>query len=85
MKNDGWTDLEYNLCECADTNKRLSILINESCHVFRCHPDGNWKTHDKPAFAKLYAVEIKERPFLIRRLLSLGETYAAIELNKQGE
>ena len=89
MKNDGWTDLEYELCDDAETNQRLSKLINESCHVFRAHADGNWNSFYKPKYAEKYADEIKARPYLTRKLLDLGDrvvsnlTYAAIEIVKE--
>ena len=90
MKNDGWTDLEYSFGDDEELNKRLSYILNEVCHVFRHHAEGVWKEQDKPAYAKLLAVEIEARPSLIRKLLKLKDpvvsnvTYAAIELTKRG-
>lgn len=89
MKNDGWTDLYYDLCDDDAINLRLSSLINESCHVFRAHADGNWKTVYKPEFTAKYAQEITAHPFLVGPLLSLRDrvvsnlTHAAIDLNKK--
>ncbi len=88
MKNDGWTDLYYDLCDDTDINERLSKLINESCHVFRAHADGTWETVYKPKYTKMYAAEIKACPFLVGPLLSLRDrvvsnlTHAAMDLNK---
>jgi len=85
MKNSGWDELEYNFGDDADLNKRMSELINQFCHVFRCHPDGQWKTEYKPEYVKLLAKEIREKPSLISKLIKLKDpvvsnvTYAAIE------
>lgn len=89
MKNDGWNSLDYHFGNDEELNQRLSALLNELCHVFHYHADGNWKNHDKPKYAQQLAIEIKQRPSLIRKLLKLRDpvisnvTYAAIDLNKQ--
>ena len=88
MKNDGMTTLEYSFGEDDDLNKRMSNLLNEFCHVFRHHPDGNWKKIYKPKYTELMAKEIETKPSLIRKLIDLNDpvvkniTYAAIEQNK---
>lgn len=87
MKNNGWDRLEYNFGDDPDLNSRMSDLINEFCHVFRCHADGHWKNEYKPEYVKLLAVEIREKPSLIAKLIKLKDpvvsnvTYAAIEFN----
>jgi hypothetical protein len=89
MKNDGWHDEEYSFSKDQELNKRMSSLINEFCHVFRCHADGNWKSLYKPKYIEKMAIEISQRPSLIRKLLKLKDpivsnvTHAAIEFNKQ--
>lgn len=88
MKNDGWNDLEYSFGTDEQLNERLSALLNELCHVFRHHPDGHWKSHYRPKYARLLADEIGVRPSLIRKLLDLQDrvisnvTYAAIEVSQ---
>jgi len=90
MKNNGWDKLEYNFGDDPDLNSRMSDLINEFCHVFRCHADGHWKTEYKPKYVKLLAVEIRQKPSLIAKLKNLKDPvvsnipYAAIEFNKSG-
>ena len=87
-KNDGWTDVDYHLLEDPERNARLSAILNEACHVFLRHAEGVWKSHDKDAYAKLIAGEIKTTPSLIRKLLGTNDrvikmlTYRAIELNQ---
>ncbi len=89
MKNDGWNELEYDFGDDKEFNARLSKLINEFCHVFHGHADGNWKEHYKPKYVQLLAEEIKEKPSLMRKLLKHKDpvvsnvTYAAIELTKK--
>ncbi len=89
MKNDGFHNLSYTFGDNELLNQRMSDLINEFCHVFRHHADGNWKSFYKPKYVKLMAEELTARPSLIRKLLALKDpvvsniTYAAIEFNKQ--
>lgn len=86
--NDGMNEIEYSFGNDEELNGRLSKILNELCHVFRHHPDGNWKSIYKPKYAEMIAGEISGRPFLIRKLLALRDpvvsnvTYAAIELTK---
>ena len=86
--NDGWTDVEYRLLDDPERNARLSAILNEACHVFRRHATGDWKPHDKDAYARLIAAEINKTPSLIRKLLGTDDrvikmlTYRAVELNK---
>lgn len=88
MVNNGWHDQKYSFGDDNELNSRLSALINEFCHVFRAHADGNWKAVYKPKYAALLAVELRERPSLIRKLKALKDPvvsnimYAAIKLSK---
>jgi len=89
--NDGWHDQEYTFGDDAELNTRMSSLINECCHVFRCHADGNWKSVYKPMYVEKIAIEISQKPSLIRKLLKLKDpvvsniTHSAIKLNKEEE
>jgi hypothetical protein len=87
-KNDGWTDVDYQLLYDPERNARLSAVLNEACHVFRRHAEGVWKSHDKDAYARRIAAEIKITPYLVRKLLGTNDrvirmlTYRAVELNR---
>jgi hypothetical protein len=86
--NDGKRELEYSLGNEED-NRRLSKLINEFCHVFHCHADGNWQSVYKPKYTAMLCDEISRRPSLIRKLLAIDDpvvnnvTHAAILLAKE--
>jgi hypothetical protein len=88
-KNDGWTGVEYDFGVAPELNARVSDILNEACHVFRLHADGNWATQYKDRYALLLANEIAAHPSLIKRLLGTRDrvvkmvTYQAIELNKK--
>lgn len=83
--NDGWTELDYSFGDDDEFNARLSKLINELCHVFRQHADGNWKSFYKPKYVALFAEEIRAKRSLARKLIALNQrevsnvTYAALE------
>ena len=90
MINDGINDKEYIFFEGdEDINHRLSSLINELCHVFRLHADGNWKEIYKPKYTEKMATEIAKKPSLIKKLLALKDpvvsniTYSVVEFNKR--
>ncbi len=91
MINDGWNDQDYSFGDDEELNKRVSSLINEFCHVFRRHADGNWKSLYKPKYVEKMAKEISQKPPLIRKLLKLKDpvisniTHSAIKLNKESE
>jgi len=88
MKNDGWNDIAYEFGDDEDLNEKLSFILNEACHVFRYHADGNWKEIYKPKYAKMLAEHITKKPSIIKKLLKLKDpvvgniTYAAIEITK---
>jgi len=88
MKNDGWHDISYNFGDDETLNKEVSDILNEACHVFRHHADGNWKGIYKPKYATMLAEKIAGKPSLIRKLLKLKDpvvsniTHAAIEITK---
>ncbi|MFZ5893126.1 MAG: hypothetical protein ACOY0T_18855 [Myxococcota bacterium] len=85
-KNDGWTDVVYDLGESADDNTRISAILNEACHVFRHHSQGTWASHDRDAYAGLLVEELQNRPGLAGRLLATDDrvvkmiTYRALEM-----
>ena len=89
-RNDGSMSLEYKLLDDPERNSQLSFLLNEMCHVFRDHADGNWASTYKDKYASRLAAEIAEHPFLVGRLLGTGDrvikmvTHRAIELNRVG-
>ncbi len=88
-KNDGWTDVEYDLGTDPADSARIGAVLNEACHVFRHHAEGTWVTHDKDAYASSLADEIRNRPGLVGRLLATNDrvvkmlTHRALELLKQ--
>ena len=43
----------YPLSPDAQTNARLSAILNEAAHVFDWHAEGLWKTEYKDGFARL--------------------------------
>jgi hypothetical protein len=83
-KNDGWTDVEYDLGDTA-TSLQVGAILNEACHVFHHHAGGTWNTHDKEVYARRLAPELRQRPGLAGRLLSTEDrvvkmvTYRALE------
>jgi hypothetical protein len=87
-KNDGWTDVEYDLGD-PSINARVGAILNEACHVFHHHAGGTWKMHDKDLYARRLALELRERPGLAGRLLSTEDrvvkmvTHRALELLKE--
>jgi hypothetical protein len=84
-KNDGWHNYKYSLYQNDQLNEKITFILNEACHVFYYHADGNWK-EDKDYYANLLVALIKQHPSLPRKLLSLNDrvvkmiTYRAIEL-----
>jgi hypothetical protein len=88
VKNNGWSDINYSFGDDEAFNKRMSFLINEFCHVFHNHADGEWKSYYKPKYVEQLAKEIEKKPSLIRKLIKLKNpvvsnmTYAAVEFNK---
>lgn len=88
--NDGSMSVDYKLLDDPESNARLSRLLNEACHVFHDHADGNWATVYKDKYARLLCVEMSAMPFLVPRLLGTGDrvikmvTYRALELDAGG-
>ena len=37
-------NINYNFGDDVTLNEKLSFILNEACHVFRQHADGNWKS-----------------------------------------
>jgi hypothetical protein len=85
-KNDGWTDVAYDLGADAEDSARISRILNEACHVFHHHVSGRWRSEDKDAYASLLIPEIERRPSLVGRLLKTEDrvvkmvTHRALEL-----
>lgn len=85
----GWEDIEYKFGDDEALNQRISFILNEACHVFYHHQDGNWKSEYKPKYANMLANEILKHPSLIRKLLDLDVrvismiTYEAIKINNE--
>ena len=90
-KNDGWTDIVYEVGSDSVDNKRISALLNEACHVFYHHAEGVWREHDKDSYARKLVEEITKRQGLVGRLLDTEDrvikmlTYRALELQKISE
>ena len=90
-QNDGWVDIKYDLGVEPNDNARISAILNEACHVFYHHAEGQWLASDKDAYAGRLAAEIKARPGLAGRLLSTDDrvvkmiTYRALELLRGAE
>jgi hypothetical protein len=88
-KNDGWTDIEYKFGDDDVENARISAVLNEACHVFHCHAEGVWLSHDKDSYASELAEELRLRPSLAGRLLKTEDrvvkmlTFRALELNRE--
>jgi hypothetical protein len=87
-KNDGWTEVAYDLGADPEDNARIGRILNEACHVFHHHAEGTWASHDKDAYASLLVEEIRKRPGLVGRLLATDDrvvkaiTHRALELQK---
>jgi hypothetical protein len=85
-RNSGWTDVDYDFGLPPSERAALSALLNEACHVFQLHADGNWKTLYKDKYASLLAAQMEAHPGLTHRLLRSGErviqmlTYRALEI-----
>lgn len=83
--NYGFNDLYYEFSNEDSFNEELSFLLDQCCHVFRAHADGNWKTLYKQSYVKSLSVFIEKRPSLIRKLLALKDpviqniTHAALQ------
>jgi hypothetical protein len=88
LKNDGMNEIPYVFGDDKDLNGKISFILNEACHVFHHHADGNWKAIYKPKYASMLSEQISEKPSLIRKLLMLNDpvvsniTHAAIEITK---
>ncbi|MEW8232775.1 MAG: hypothetical protein AB2745_20810 [Candidatus Thiodiazotropha endolucinida] len=81
-------EIAYDFGDDKDLNEKLSFILNEACHIFRHHADGNWKQIYKPKYANMLAEQISKKPSLIKKLLKLKDpvvsniTHAAIEITK---
>lgn len=87
-KNDGWDDVEYDFGIDAAGNERVSHILNEACHVFYHHQDGNWNSSYKDQFAKQLAKEFSKYPELSNRVIESKDrvvkmvAFRALELDE---
>ena len=78
----------YPLTPDAQTNARLSAILNEAAHVFDWHAEGLWRSEYKGGFAHLLMSNLKQHPKLIRSIIKLNGrvftmvVYRAVELLK---
>lgn len=76
----------YPLSPDAQTNARLSAILNEAAHVFDWHAEGLWKSEYKDGFARLLIPDLRQHPKLIQSILKLNDrifsmvVYRAVEL-----
>jgi hypothetical protein len=88
LQNNGRSDIRYDFGVDKAQNERLSHILNEACHVFKCHAAGTWQTIDKDRYAKMLLGEVHNKPSLIRKMLKLQDrvvkmvVYRAIDLQK---
>lgn len=87
-KNYGWEDVEYSFGLNDEATIRVSRILNEACHVFYYHRDGNWESSYKEQYASELAVEFKQYSNLSSRLLKSNDrvvkmvAFRALELLK---
>lgn len=88
-KNDGWEDVEYDFGLDNSATNRISHILNEACHVFYYHRDGNWNVSYKERYASDLADEFKQFPELSSRVLRSKDrvvkmvAYRALEIIKE--
>lgn len=68
-ENDGWEDIEYDFGLDQEANQRVSDILNEACHVFYYHQDGNWKPEYKERYANDLALEFNKYNKLSSRVI----------------
>ncbi len=68
-KNDGWEDVDYDFGLDQADNQRISNILNEACHVFYYHSDGNWKSEYKERYANDLAEEFRKYDKLSSRVI----------------
>lgn len=85
-KNDGWAEINYQFGLVEDEANNLSLLLNEACHVYHRHAEGDWRTSDKDSYASEILKFMVKHPELESRLLRCGDrvikmlVFRAIEL-----
>ncbi len=88
-KHDGMNPVNYDFGVGEEANARISYCLNEAIHVFYCHAEGVWQSHDKDAYARLLIKEFQRFPQLPPRMLKSGDriikmlVYRALELMKE--
>lgn len=76
----------YALSPDANTNTRISAILNEAAHVFHWHAEGLWQSEYKDGFARLLIPDLMQHPKLIRSIIELNDrvfsmvVYRAVEL-----
>lgn len=73
MVNDGHATCDYRVSLDDRFNRRLGFLLNQACHVFHMHADGNWRRNYKERYAEQLAHEFAANAWLIKVLLALGD------------
>jgi hypothetical protein len=88
-QNDGWTDVEYEFGLDEQETKRVSYILNEACHLFYYHADGNWNKTYKERYAVELAKEFLKHPELSGRVLRSNDrvvkmvAFRALEILKE--
>jgi hypothetical protein len=77
-KNDGFSEVDYDFGLPAADRSGLAHTLNEACHVFRMHADGNWVSLYKDRSARALAAHITAHPGLPHRLLRSGDRVIAM-------
>lgn len=86
---EGFGSPVYALSPDAQTNLRISAVLNEAAHVFVWHAEGLWITEYKDGFARLLIPDLKKHPKLIHAIIRLNNrtfsmvAYRAVELIRQ--
>lgn len=76
----------YAVSPDAETNARISAVLNEAAHVFGWHAEGLWKSEYKDGFARLLLPDLQAHPKLVKSIVSLNNrvfsmvVYRAVEL-----
>ena len=83
---EGFGNPVYTLSPDAQTNARISAILNEAAHVFDWHAEGLWKSEYKDGLARLLIPDLKQHPKLIKSIIMLNDrvfsmvVYRAVEL-----
>jgi hypothetical protein len=75
----------YAISPDAETNARISAVLNEAAHLFDWHADGQWKTVYKDDLARRLMPDLKAHPKLVRRILKLNDRVFAMVVYRSVE